>query len=127
MFINVETLNRLLERFGQDPDDLELITGALTSMENYHRAIYELELTRRLNGCGLLTGDDYRQRFQRQDATRTRCHNDRLSRIAMLNRLAEEAGLPPVYDGTISEETPFRRQVADATLAFVNDVMLNRL
>jgi hypothetical protein len=38
----------------------------------------------------------------------------------MLNRMAAMAGLPSVYEGTISEDQPYRRQVADAVLEYVH-------
>ena len=44
-----------------------------------------------------------------------------------MNRLAEQAGLPPVYDGIVSEERPYRTELADAILAFVADVITNRV
>ena len=62
-----------------------------------------------------------------RDKTRTRCHNAVIAQVNCLNRLAEEAGIPPLYDGVVSEERPYRRQVADAVLDFVRDSILNRL
>ena len=44
-----------------------------------------------------------------------------------MNRMAEEASLPPLYDGVVSEERPYRRELADAVLAFVREVMINRI
>ena len=44
-----------------------------------------------------------------------------------MNRLAEQAGLPPVYDGIVSEERPYRTELADAILVFAADVITNRV
>ena len=127
MKINVETLNELIRRFGDDPDDLEMIVSALESFEEYHRTIFRQEITRRLFACGKLEGEDYRAEMSSRDKTRTRCHNAVSAQVNCLNRLAEEAGIPPLYDGVVSEERPYRRQVADAVLDFVRDSILNRL
>ena len=94
---------------------------------HYHQAIYRLEITRRPNACGALDGSDYREQFLSRDATRTRNHDALLAQVNMLNRLADEAGLPPFYDGEVSEDQPIRRQVADAILEFVRQVVLERI
>lgn len=127
MKINTDTLNELIRRFGDDKDDLEMIVGALESFEEYHRAIYRQEISRRLFACGKLEGEDYRSEATARDKTRTRNHNAVIAQVNMLNRLAAEAGLPPLYDGRVSEERPYRREVADAVLEFVRESILNRL
>ena len=55
------------------------------------------------------------------------CHNSVIANVSIMNRLAEQAGLPPVYDGIVSEERPYRTELADAILAFVADVITNRV
>ena len=127
MTVNTETLNGLIRFFKDDFETLEIITMAFETFESYHQAIYQLEITRRLNACGALDGNGYREQFQAQDATRTRNHNALLAQVNMLNRLADEASLPPFYDGEVSEEKPIRRQVADAILEFVRQVIVERI
>ena len=34
--------------------------------------------------------------------------------------------IPPDYDGTVSYEQPYRRQVADAVLNYVQEIILKR-
>ena len=50
-----------------------------------------------------------------------------IAQVNLLNRMAEEASLPPFYDGVVSEERPYRRELADAVLAFINDVIIQRV
>ena len=127
MTVNIETLNGMIRFFRDDNDTLETIAMALETFESYHQAIYRLEITRRLKTCGALDGSDYREQFEARDATRANNHNALLGQVNMLNRLANEAGLPPFYDGEVSEEELIRRQVADAILEFVRQVIVERI
>jgi len=126
MKINSETLNKMIVHFKDDRDDLEMIVAAMESFEDYHRAIYNLEITRRLFSCGAMESDEYRAETVERDRSRTFNHNAVLAQVNYLNRLAAEAGLEPFYDGIVSEERPYRREVANAVLEFVRDVILNR-
>ena len=44
----------------------------------------------------------------------------------ILNRRVEQAGLLPVYDGTVSEKRPYGTELADAILAFAVDIITTR-
>ena len=125
--INRETLNSLIRHFKDDKDDLDMIVKTLEAFEDYHRAIYQLEITRRLSSCDAIDPDTYRTETENRDRTRTIHHNSVIAQVGMLNRMAEEANLPPFYDGVVSEERPYRRELADAVLAFVREVMINRV
>lgn len=127
MTVNQKTLDGMIRFFKDDSETLEAIVMALETFESYHQAIYQLEITRMLNGHGALDGSDYREQFLSRDATRTRNHDALLAQVNMLNRLADEVGLPPFYDGEVSEDQPIRRQVADAILEFVRQVILERI
>ncbi len=127
MKVNIDTLERMIRHFKDDSEDLSDIRRILDTFEAYHQAIYQLEITRRLFANGAMDGEDYREKFGSQDATRTRNHNALLVGVNILNRMAREAGLAPFYDGEVSQEQPIRRQVADAILEFVNQVMLERI
>ena len=127
MTVNIESLNAMLRFFKDDSETLDAIAMALDTFESYHQAIYALEFTRRLYACGAMSGDMYRERVASQDATRTRCHNALLGQVNMLNRIAQEAGAEPFYASEVSEERPIRREVADAVLAFVRQVIEGRV
>ena len=51
----------------------------------------------------------------------------KLKEKRILNRLTGQAGLPSVYEGIVSEESPYRTELADANLALVADVITNRV
>lgn len=127
MSVNVETLNGIIKYCTDDKDDLEMVVKALETFEDYHHAIYRLEITRRLFSCNAIDSDTYRSETVDRDRTRTVNHNALLGQVNFLNRLAEEAGLPPFYDGIVSEERPYRREVANAVLEFVREVIVNRV
>lgn len=126
MQINDDTLNKLIAHFKDDEDDMAMIVSAIESFEDYHRAIYRLELTRRLFSCKAIDADTYRADAVERDRSRTVNHNAVLAQVNYLNRLSAEAGLQPIYDGVVSEERPYRREVANAVLDFVQGIILNR-
>lgn len=68
----------------------------------------------------------YRSEVAALDRNRTVKHNTVLTFVNILNRMAAAEGLAPVYDGKVSEDKPFRRQVADAVLAYAQTVIENR-
>ena len=125
--ININTLNTLIALHRDDPDTIEIISDALESFEKYHQAIYSLEIRRKLYAQGAISSETYREVVPELDGIRTRRHNVLLSEVNMLNRLAEQAGLPPVYPGEVSEERPIRTWVADAVLDYVRQVIDDRV
>ena len=126
MPLNTDTLNALPVFFRDDPDTLECILHAMNVFENYHRAIFELEIEKKLYTGGAMPADEYRETIMRLDRSRTVAHNAVIAQVSLLNKLAAEAGLKPVYDGVISEERPYRRQIADAVLDHVRSVIVAR-
>ena len=109
------------------PGMIELIVDALDSFERYHQAIYALELKQKLRQAKAVDDETFREEYPAMDRVRTTCHNSVIANVSIMNRLAEQAGLPPVYDGIVSEERPYRTELADAILAFVADVITNRV
>ena len=126
MDVSVQTLDELIRHSRDDGDLLEMIERALEDFEDYHRAIFRLEITRRMSSCGALDADRYRAEFSERDRVRTANHNAVLAQVNFLNRLAAAEGLEPFYGGVVSEQRPYRREVADAVLAFVRDVIERR-
>lgn len=125
--VNNDTLNGLIRHFKDDKDDLGMIVKAIETFEAYHQAIYRLEITRRLFSCNAIDAESYRAETVERDRSRTVNHNAVIAQVGFLNRLAEEAQLPPFYDGVVSEERPYRRELANAVLEFVENVIRERM
>ena len=123
--MNRQALDRLIESSKDDPELLEAIQDALKSFEEYHTAIYSMETRRKILQVSADTRT-YQMEMMEMDQNRTNRHNAVLANVSMLNNIAAAAGLPPVYDGSISREQPYRRQVADAVLQFVREIILER-
>ena len=70
--------------------------------------------------------DEYKTMVEEMDRRRTRMHNSVLASVNILNRLAASQNLAPVYAGIVSEEKPYRRDVANAVLAYVEEAIKNR-
>ena len=125
MTINRQALDRLIENSKEDAELLEAVEDALKSFEDYHAAIYSME-TRKKILRGTVETQRYQEEVTSMDRKRTDCHNAVLANVSMLNRMAAMINLPPIYDGTISREQPYRRQVADAVLQYVQEIILER-
>lgn len=123
--MNRKALDNLIQACKTDSELLEIIQDALRSFEEYHTAIYSMEIRKQLL-AGTVDALQYQEEIGEMDRRRTSSHNAVISNISLLNRLAEQAGLPPVYEGVISREQPYRRQIADAVLDYVRDVILAR-
>ena len=73
-----------------------------------------------------VSGDEYKENVSKLDKGRTNEHNSVLGNVNLLNRLAEKNGLPLVYDGIVSHDRPYRREVANAVLHYVEEIITNR-
>ena len=123
--MNRKALDNLIQACKTDSELLEIIQDALRSFEEYHTAIYSMEIRKQLL-AGTVDALQYQEEIGEMDRRRTSSHNAVISNISLLNRLAEQAGLPPVYEGVISRDQPYRRQIADAVLNYVRDIILAR-
>ena len=96
MGINCETIDKLLEIHRNDKDMIDLIVDALDSFERYHQAIYTQELKQKLHQAKAIDEESYREEYPAMDRVRTTCHNSVIANVSIMNRLTEQAGLPPV-------------------------------
>ena len=124
--LNKEVIQKIIELNLNDREMLDAIFDALNDFEEYHHAIYEMETRIKVYSGDTSDREEYLRLKQTLDTTRTRRHNLVISDVAMLNRIAKNCGLDPVYDDVISEEQPYRRNLANAVLDYVADVITNR-
>ncbi|MBQ7547252.1 MAG: DUF3232 domain-containing protein [Clostridia bacterium] len=124
--LNADTIKKLIEMKQNEPDDLEFIDSCFDSFELYHRAVIDEQKFVALYGGGALDQNEFFKRRKEVDDARTMCHNDILISVNALNRMAEQAGLEPVYAGKVSKERPYRREVANAVFAYLEYIINNR-
>ena len=127
MLSNHDTISKIVERYEKDEDVLELMGQILESFQSYHAAIYKLEVQMKLFSHGGKDRDEYRSSIEELDKTRTINHNAVIANVTILNRIASRYDLPPFYNGVISEEKPYRRDIADAVLEYVETIIRNRI
>jgi len=127
MKINTETLAALIESNKEDKETLDFIFHCLMDFENYHQAVFRMECKTKVYKPGVLAREEYQDMVTTADKSRTLAHNSLLEMINALNRLAAKNNMPPLYDGTVSEERPYRREVANAVFEYVKDVIENRV
>lgn len=123
---NKEGLDALIIAYKGDKYRLKLINSSLRSFAEYHKAVCELEFYKKVFFSVGGGDDDYKQQVEYLDSSRTRYHDNLLSSIEVLNRMAEKAGTPLVYTGIVSKEQPYRRMIADEVFAFVEELVKNR-
>ncbi len=119
------TINKLIEIYKGDDKFLKIIERSILTFEDYHNAIYKMELWMKIYSNSI-TGQEYKDNVSKLDKMRTVNHNSVLANVNLLNRLAEKNSLPPVYDGIVSEKRPYRREVANAVLEYVESIIKNR-
>ena len=123
--LNSETINRLIQIYSDDSMVMDTIENTIMEFEEYHYAIYKLEHFMRFKDKDMDPAE-YRDKVTELDNNRTRKHNSILTGMKIINRLAEQNNLSLVYDGVVSEERPYRREVANSVLDYVEDVIKNR-
>lgn len=124
--IVIENLERLFKAIHDDSELLEFVLGSIKSFGHYHQAIMDMETWLKLYDYSNLSREEYQDKRTQLDKYRTTCHNAVLSSINILNRLAAKYSIPSIYDGTVSEEQPYRREVADAVIQYMEDVIKKR-
>ena len=70
--------------------------------------------------------EEWQSFYSEMDDDRNKNHNQVISSVRILNRMAAKEGLPPIYEGTVSEESPYRQEIADAVFAYIETIIRNR-
>ena len=122
--MNGESLLQLIAASKADTEILDMIWNAIQAFEQYHAAVLE-DQTFPLIYSASMDGEAYRTRREELDKRRT-THNAVITHVRILNRMAEQMELPAVYDGVVSEERPYRRQVANAVFDWISSVINKR-
>lgn len=125
-YFSADNLQALIQASRGDKELLHFIADCLKSFEAYHQAIYSMESWAQVYDYDVLEREEYQDTLTGLDKSRTVCHNALLGKVTVLNRMAERAGVGPIYSGTVSEEMPYRREVADAVLEYVESVVSSR-
>lgn len=120
-----ESIGRLIDIYKDDDKILKTIERCVTSFEEYHSRIFEMELWMKIYSK-TVSGEEYKENVSLRDKARTMLHDSILGNVNLLNRLAERNNLPLVYDGIVSHERPYRREVANAVLEYVENLIKNR-
>lgn len=120
-----ETIAKLISIYKDDDKILKTIEQSITSFEEYHSAIFKMELWMKVFS-NTVSGSEYQENVSLMDKSRTTNHNSVLGNVNLLNRLADMNNLPPVYDGIVSHDRPYRREVANAVLEYVEKIVKNR-
>lgn len=124
---SAQSFHALMAGAQDDGELLEFFAGCLDSFRAYQSAIVEMEGWMKLYRPETLGRQAYQERRNELDTARSHCHNAVLANVSALNRMAAKAGLEPVYDGTVSEDQPYRRHVADAVLSYLHTLLEERL
>ena len=124
--LNAQALEKLIQNNKDDKDILDMIFGVIKSFEEYHHSIIDMETKLKIYSSGTLEREEYQDMVKKLDNRRTMCHNSVLTGMSVINRIAEKQNIEPIYSGTISEERPYRREVANAVLDYIQTIIENR-
>ena len=123
---NTQALEKIIQNNRDDKDTLDIILRVLKSFEEYHSRIVEMELMLQIYSSGVLDREDYQNMVMELDKRRTMSHDSVLTGINVLNRIAEKQSIEQIYSGTVCKERPYRREVADAVLDYIQTIIDDR-
>jgi hypothetical protein len=124
--IRTESIHALIAKNKDDTERLDFLNECLLSFSEYHACIYKAETWKKLYGYHNMPKDDFQTQYAGLDRSRSLCHDAVIGNIGILNRLCQEHNIPPVYAGPVSKERPYRVEIADAVLDFVETAVKNR-
>lgn len=124
--ISAESIQALIAKNKTDTDILKLINDCLLSFFEYNSRIGKMETWLMLYGYHNMERDDYQTTYTDLDKSRSISHNAVISNVDILNRLCRQNNISLVYDGVVSEERPHRVKIADAVMAYVENIVANR-
>lgn len=119
-FLNSNAYFQLLKA-EKDPDVLEYIEDTVKTCTDYVQRVDMME-TQMITARMRMDQDQYQEFIVNIDAQRRRCHNDAISSMGFLNRVAAANGLEPVFLGDQAD----RYQVADFCLELTVAIFNNR-
>lgn len=119
------TIIKLIEIYRDNTKVIKSIERCIMSFEEYHSSIYKMETWMKIYGNNS-SKEEHKDTIANLDKSRTLQHNAFLGNVNLLNRLAEKNKLPLVYDGIISHERPYRREVANSVLEYIDFTINNR-
>ena len=119
------TIIKLIEIYRDNTKVIKSIERCIMSFEEYHSSIYKMETWMKIYG-NKSSKEEHKETIANLDKSRTLQHNALLGNVNLLNRLAEKNKLPLVYDGIISHERPYRREVANSVLEYIDFTINNR-
>jgi hypothetical protein len=122
-----ENLIKLAEAVSDEAETLSFISEALIAFTDYHRAVFEQQIYLMMYSGKIKPGYEYQAECMRLDKIRSGCHNVVIDKVTALNRLAAGHGTAKIYDGEISFEFPYRRQIADAVFEFSEELIKTRI
>lgn len=105
--MNEMAMRALLDACKEQADLADLASDILKDFEIYHKAIIDLEIYVALHNYDNTDRDQYREKHEQLDATRSHYHETVFEGMRVLNRLADSMGIQHVYDGEISSERPY--------------------
>ena len=88
MTINSKSIDALLAVYAEDKKGQDFIYKCLHAFEEYHAAVFQMEMQKHVYSHSAMDRDDFRDMTVSNDKARTSAHNSMLGRVSALNRLA---------------------------------------
>lgn len=120
-FFNLPAFQMLSDKAASEPDDLQIITDAVSDFTSYVKDVDVGEQQIRL-AYATLDGEELRERVANIDTRRRSRHETAISSARVLNKMAEIYGVSTIFTGDDSD----RLQVADFCLDITVALFENR-
>lgn len=120
-FFNLQAFQMLSDKAASEPDDLQIVTDAVSDFTSYVKDVDVGEQQIRL-AYATLDGEELRERVANIDARRRSHHETAISSARVLNKMAEIYGVSTIFTGDDSD----RLQVADFCLDITVALFENR-
>ena len=106
----------LVNSYNDDEDSLDLIETNMNNLNVYAMEVQIQTLRFRLEG------EDYREAVTNLDKRRRNAHEAAIAACSILNRMANLAGVEPLYSGNLED----RNEVAEFCIAIVDELFHGR-
>ena len=115
-----ERIDALLKATKDDQEATDLILEFINGFSSYVKIVNDMENLIHIKKL-YMDPEEFRETLSNINSSRTKIHNSIISGCKVLNRMADQAGLPLIFEGNVEVRHEVARFAGELTLEIFTD------